>query len=181
LTASLITIKNFFRQNLIFTIFFICVSIVFVCYKIVQFHRFDLREDFSLFESILWNSCNGNILIENSYGNSYFSQHFTPLIFTLIPIYYVFQSPYTLLLIDGMVLASALIPLYLISKHYSTNKFFVVTVLLSYIFYDKLFYGLSSNFYMEVFYPLFLFLLIYFIIKKKNGFILDIFYAYNSN
>jgi len=160
-------LKSFFKENSIFFIILISVSFLFIFYKIVQFQRFDLREDFTLFENVLWNSCNGRFLIENSYGNSYFSQHFTPIIILLMPIYCFFQSPYTLLVIDGLAISMALIPLYIISKHYTANKFLQFTVLISFIFYDRLFYGLSSNFYMEVFYPLFIFLLIYFMIKEK--------------
>lgn len=73
--------------------------------------------DLGIFNQILHNTINGDFLrVSLHHSNTYFGDHFSPLFLVLIPIYYIFQSPFTLLFLQSLFIALAAWPLYKIAK-----------------------------------------------------------------
>ena len=84
--------------------------------------------DSFLFDNVIYNTIHGNGLFyilpnhysiadPNNYPNvSHFNMHNQPIIFLIIPIYYFFQSIYTLFVIQSIIIAGASIPLYFIAR-----------------------------------------------------------------
>jgi len=148
---------------------------VFISIKIFQYKSFSgIGSEFVIFfESTLYNSIHGNLLltgntIATSHPSHFFAEHFSPIFFLLIPFYYLFPTPYLLLVLQGAVCALAVIPLYYLSKHFfKENTFVSITFCLVYFFSRIVNYGLIYEFHEEIFYPL-LFLCVFLFLQKEK-------------
>lgn len=74
--------------------------------------------DLAIFNQVFYNSSLGNFFQFTIHPTSYLGDHFTPLLFLLVPFYSVLKSPLTLLFIQTLFLALAAVPLFLIAKKY---------------------------------------------------------------
>lgn len=74
-------------------------------------------KDFGLFNQTFWNALHGRIFENSAYG-SIFASHNTQFFFLLVPAYYFFPHPLTLMLLKTLFLSLAVIPFYLIAKDY---------------------------------------------------------------
>ena len=102
--------------------------------------------------------------------------HFSPILYLILPIYYIFPSPITLLVMQGVLVALGLIPLYKLCKHYKLNNFYTVIIGLIFIFHPSiiggnLYYFHENNFLV----PLILWLLYYI---EKNNYKMTIVFAF---
>ena len=99
---------------------------------------------------------------------SHFYVHFSPIFYVLLPIYYVFPSPVTLMFGQALVIASGLIPLYLLTKKYHFSNIVTILISLIYILLPSLvggsFYYIHENQFLT---PLILWL--FYFIEKNNG------------
>ena len=85
--------------------------------------------DLGLFDQILWNSAHGNILISSLKGNvTYLTDHFSPILIVLVPVYKLFYSPFTLLVLQTIVLGCSGIIVFFIAEKVIKND------LISYLF-----------------------------------------------
>jgi uncharacterized membrane protein len=148
------------------TILLILAFVYYLFVILFLYNKFKLGGDFALFETILYNSINGKFLIEPS-GRIFFSQHFSPIIIILIPVYWAFQSPYTLMVVYASLTTIAIIPIYLISEKFFSNKIVTITLYLSYIFSPGIYSGYQSAFKPDVFYPFLVLMLLWYSINKK--------------
>jgi len=80
---------------------------------------------------------------------SHFAIHFSPIYYLLLPFYYIFPTPVTLLIGQGAVIASGLIPLYLLCKKYNLSNLAIVLFSVCYVFLPSMangcFYYLHEN------------------------------------
>ena len=99
---------------------------------------------------------------------SHFNVHMSPALYLLLPFYALFPSPVTLLVLQGLMIASGAIPLYLIAKKKNLNRFFVTCVLVLYFLFPAsaggCFYDFHEN---KMLLPIVLWLL-YFIEQNKS-------------
>ncbi len=81
--------------------------------------------DFGLFCNMFYNmkesfvpltTCERDTLL------SHFAVHVSPIYYLLLPFYFVFPSPSTLQMLQVIVLASAAIPMYMLSKHFKLSN-----------------------------------------------------------
>lgn len=81
--------------------------------------------DFGLFCNMFYNmkesfvpltTCERDTLL------SHFAVHVSPIYYLLLPFYFVFPSPSTLQMLQVIVLASAAIPMYMLSKHFNLSN-----------------------------------------------------------
>ncbi len=77
--------------------------------------------DLGLFDQIFWNSTQGRWWESTmSQGlaqpHSYFGDHFSPIYWLLLPFYYVFAHPETLLTIQTLFLSLGAVPIYLLAR-----------------------------------------------------------------
>lgn len=149
------------------TILFIIVAVFFSLLKIFQYLNFGIHTDAPYYESVMWNTINGRFMISDQPGVHALGNHFTPFLISLIPIYYFIQHPLTLLIIHAVAIAAAVIPLYLITQFLFGNRFFSLAITLSFFFSRTVNYGVTDEFHMDAFFPLFFLLVFYFYLKKK--------------
>lgn len=142
--------------------------IYFVSYKIYQYCSYHgLGSEFVYyFEQTFWNTAHGNFMITGR-GASFFSEHFPLIIIFIYPIYYIFQSPYTLIVIHSAICALAVIPLYMLASHFFKNKTVPVVFSIAYVISKLVFNGLQYEIHMEIFYPILFFTVFYFLVKEK--------------
>lgn len=80
---------------------------------------------------------------------SHFAVHFSPIYYLLLPFYYIFPTPVTLLIGQAAIIASGLIPLYLICKKHSLSNLSTVLFSLCYVLMPSMangcFYYLHEN------------------------------------
>jgi len=72
---------------------------------------------------------------------NHFAVHFSPIYYLLLPIYIIFPSPCTLLILQAFIVASGLLPLILISKHYKLSSAGIILFSVCYILYPAFFGG----------------------------------------
>jgi uncharacterized membrane protein len=97
----------------------------------------------------------------------YFAQHFSPILFLLLPVYALSPSPTSLLIIKSFILALGALPLYLLAKELlkSNKAGFILAIV--YLLYPGLQGANWFDFQPQVFLPLLFFSLCYFMIKHR--------------
>ena len=82
--------------------------------------------DLAIINQVFYNSIQGNFFASSIHPPSYLGDHFTPIIFLLLPFYILFQHPVTLLILQTIALAICAWPIYLIAKNVLTKKLAVL-------------------------------------------------------
>lgn len=114
--------------------------------------------DFSLFDHLIPNTARGRFF-QMSDGTSYYSQHAEHMMWLLYPFHRLFDSPYFLLLLHGIVLWAAGIPLWLLMRRLVPVPLWRVMLLFAFFNFNLVARILQYNFHVEVFYvPLLLWL-----------------------
>jgi len=85
--------------------------------------------DLAIYNNAFFNATAGNGFWSSIQGHHYFADHFEPLLYLLLPLYWLFKSPLNLLLWQSIILASASIPIYLIAKNIVSQKLAVLLAL----------------------------------------------------
>lgn len=99
---------------------------------------------------------------------SHFAVHLSPVYYLLLPVYFIFPSPVTLQVSQAVILGSALIPLYLIARHYKLSNKYTILLMVAAAFYPAMAGGTMYDFHENAFLlPLILWTL-YFAEKNKN-------------
>lgn len=97
----------------------------------------------------------------------HFAVHFSPIFYLILPIYFVFPSPVTLLVCQALISASGLIPLILLCKHYKQTNLCTGLLCLCYMGVPAItggnLYYLHENVFLS---PLLLWL--FYFAEKKN-------------
>lgn len=108
--------------------------------KLNSFCLFDPK-DFAIYNQSFWNTINGRPFQNSTYGSN-FACHNTIFFFALVPFYYIFPNPLTLLILKTLLLSFSAIPFYLMARYILKDiSAFVLT--LAYMFYPFL---VSLNF-----------------------------------
>ncbi len=98
---------------------------------------------------------------------SHFAVHFSPALYLLLPFYFIFPSPSTLLWAQAILVALGIIPLYKLSKHFGLSNNKTVAIIILYVLHPTV---IANNFYYfheNCFLTLFLLCMFYFAEKKK--------------
>jgi len=72
--------------------------------------------DLAIINNVFFNSLHGNWFWSSIQGHSYLGDHFTPILILLLPIYYLWQSPELLLILQSLFLGLAAWPIYKIAQ-----------------------------------------------------------------
>jgi Predicted membrane protein (DUF2079) len=118
----------------LFAAFFIVVSYLQAAYFAMGAHA----EDTAYYSQILWNTLQGDLLLGNVQQERLYSPpvtndlalHVSPVIFAILPIYAIFQSFLTLLIIRDIALAAAAWPLFALVRERMGGTAAVCAVLL---------------------------------------------------
>ena len=126
--------------------------------------------DFGIFTQMFYSMKNGNGMmttIERSMPLSHLLVHVSPIYYLLLPVFMVFPYPETLQILQVLIVATGIIPLYLIAKHFNLNSKIRIVLSALYLFNPAIisssFYDFHENSFLA---PLLLFV-IYFSLKQK--------------
>ena len=79
-------------------------------------HFFYDNLDLAIFNNVFWNTVHGNWFAASIHAPSYLIDHFSPLILLLAPVYWLWQSPQLLLVIETLFYGLCAWPLYLVAN-----------------------------------------------------------------
>jgi uncharacterized membrane protein len=123
--------------------------------------------DMAIFNQVFWNTLHGRFMFSMpeccypAHPPTFLGAHFSPLIILLLPIYALYQSPYTLLVIQSFALAIPVVFIHRIaSKRLSRWPTWAIVV--AYGLYPGVLWPSLSDFHLESFVPLAYLMLYYF-------------------
>ncbi|MCC3440163.1 MAG: DUF2079 domain-containing protein [Oscillatoriales cyanobacterium] len=168
-----------FRQvTILAAIFFILV----LTFSIIRYESFLASYDHGLFNQVFWNSIHGRFfqsslssgassasLIDRQLSSPsyiHLGQHFVINFLIWMPIYALFPSPVTLIVLQVALIAAAGIVLYLLARHYLSVPLSVMIVA-SYYGANGVIGPTLGNFYEHCQLPLFIFSLLLALEKQK--------------
>ena len=127
--------------------------------------------DFGIFANMFHNMRESGLPLVSSERDrlmSHFQVHLSPIYYLILPIYALFPSPVTLQLAQGIILASGLIPLLFLCRHYKLSPATADFLMVIYAFYPAIttgsMYDLHENCFLT---PLILWLC--WAYEKKSG------------
>lgn len=98
---------------------------------------------------------------------SHFAVHVSPIYYLLLPGYYIFSDPVYLEIAQAVLLASGLIPLYLLCKHFKLDHKTILFVAFAYIMFPALAGGCFYDLHENKFLTAILLWLFYFVEKNR--------------
>jgi len=108
--------------------------------------------------------------LEVHYGNpsgNFLGVHFSPILLLILPIYAIYQSPKTLLVLQSFILAIAALPLYWIAKDRLKNRLYALAFATVYLLNPAL-HGVNTfDFHLEIFTPALTLFAFHYIKKRK--------------
>ncbi len=87
---------------------------------------------------IPYTTCERDVLL------SHFAVHFSPILYAALPFYLIFPHPTTLLAVQAIAVAAAVVPLYKLAKHFGLSNGKTITVILIYVLHPTV---IANNFY----------------------------------
>ncbi len=99
---------------------------------------------------------------------SHFAVHLSPVYYLILPFYFIFPSPVTLQVAQTVILGSALIPLYLLARHFKLSNKCTILIMIAAAFYPALAGGTMYDIHENAFLLPFILWLLYFAEKNKN-------------
>jgi uncharacterized membrane protein len=123
--------------------------------------------DLGIFDQSLWSTLNyGRLLWNTPELGSHFGFHFQPILFVILPVYAICQSPLTLLIIQSLVIGLGAIPVYWLAKD-ELGKFAGTFFAMLYLLYPAL-HGVNwFEFHPEAFVPILLLLSFYYLKRGR--------------
>ena len=133
-------------------------------YKYFSFKYYDW--DFASDVSVLWNSVHGKLLYYPFLEENIFGAHLYLINFLIIPIYFLFQTPLTLLFLQSLFFGLAAYPLYLLAK-LKVSKTVALGISAAYLLYPSVGFINLFETHPDIYQIFFLFFAIYFF-EKEN-------------
>ena len=113
------------KVDLIVSLGILMYSFYFSVFTITRHNAFQTQLfDLSIFVQALWNTLQGDVMKVTAHpGVDNFMQiHFAPSMFLLVPLYAIWTSPISLLVIQSVTVASGAWPIYRLSSEHLQNK-----------------------------------------------------------
>lgn len=99
---------------------------------------------------------------------SHFAVHFSPSLYLILPFYLIFESPVTLLVFQGCIVALGIIPIYLLCRHYKLSYTKTAVFAVIYALFPALINGNFYYFHENCMLGTFLLFMFFFFEKKKT-------------
>ncbi len=150
----LIRIKDYLVTKPFRTLF-IGITLYLIYFKIMQHFTYcTYLFDLSLFDYPIHNTLNGDFMYSTWHSAvSFLGIHFWPILVAIVPFYFVFDSPVTLLVLQGIFYSLALIPLLKIADDNGFDREDKLYLALFFIFNFYMWRGFEYNFHIEILYP----------------------------
>jgi len=147
--------------------FAVFVSLITV-YRYLSFYTPNF--DFGIFVNMFHNMRTRFLPYVTSERNlllSHFAVHISPIYYLMLPFYLLFPHPQTLQILQAVILASGIVPLYLLAKHKGLSNKTIVFLSFLYALYPALSSGCYYDLHENCFLTALLFWTFYFCEKKK--------------
>jgi len=137
-------------------------------YAVLKFLRFEYPTwDFALFDQILWAISHFKEARTSLLGNHLLGDHFSPIFYLLAPLYWVFDSPLTLSILEVLVVSLGALPVYWLTRKKFPESLLPSALAFTYVFFIGNQYAIDFSFHpTTLFASLFLFA-VYFFEEKK--------------
>ncbi|MBX5327945.1 DUF2079 domain-containing protein [Candidatus Bathyarchaeota archaeon A05DMB-5] len=129
--------------------------------------------DLGIYEQSIWSTANAGkffwytVELPINSGGCFFGIHFSPVLFLVVPIYKIFQSTASLLVLQSFVIASGAVPLYLIGLKETGNQKYAFFFSFLYLMYPPMWGVNVFDFHTQAFLPVFFFFAFYYLSNKK--------------
>jgi uncharacterized membrane protein len=161
------------QYELIITFAIIVYTITLTWFTVSKHNTFSTYAwDLGIFDQGFWTTVNLDRVfyytceLHLSESGSFFGIHFSPILFTIIPIYYMHQSAETLLFTQSLVLGLSALPIYRIAQLYHGKKTSCILACL-YLLNPAL-HGVNSyDFHVQAFLPLTLGYVLYYSLSRR--------------
>jgi len=154
------------RVILAVLIFFIAA--VFLSLSFIRHNSFSSNCDLAIYDQIVWNSAHGRFFNSSLMGDiNSLGNHFEPILLFLAPLYWIFPGVIALFCVQSLALATAIIPLYLLSKRQLNNRFLVFVFIFLYLISRGIQGVATFDFHTDCFLPGLIFWAYYFIISGR--------------
>jgi len=148
-------------------------TLTFSGYTLSKHHTFStFAWDLGIFDQAFWTTVNMDKIffytseLHLSESGSFFGIHFSPILFTIIPFYYLHQNAETLLVIQSLILGLSALPIYKIANLYHRKH---TSCLLSCLYLlNPALHGINSyDFHVQAFLPLILGYALYYTLSHQ--------------
>lgn len=123
--------------------------------------------DVSYFHLTLWQLSEFKIPMIWGTNLYVWGQHFSPILFFLVPIYFFTKSANYIFIIQALVVVSGIFPLYLIAKKFLKSEILGVALSFSYLAFGGIQFGYAYGFHEIMLFPTIFFWLYYFYLRRS--------------
>ncbi len=142
--------------------------ILFINHSFFLYNHFALTAfDLGIFDQSVWLISHGHLPFDTVRGLNIFADHFSPILYLIAPLYWIWDDPKALLVFQSIVLGMGALPVYLIAKNEIKSQWIAVLFSVCYLLYPALEWTNTFDYHPETLGTLFI-LLSYYFIKKNN-------------
>ncbi len=167
-----IRVREFIDKNSA-VILWLAIITYAVIFSLLTLKKLDLflynAYDLAIFNQVFWNTLHGDWLNMTINANSYLADHFTPILFLFLPIYWLKPGPELLLILQSCLLALAAWPLYAISRLILQDKFISLGIGLLWLFNPVVHSINFYEFHLETVLAFLILWVFYFYQREKLG------------
>ena len=139
------------RGPMILLVFLIVAYILVFCtLSLLRHINFYTKYDLSVHAQVMWNTSQGRWFETTLLGDrptSYLGHHFSPALLLLIPVYSLWPDAGMLLILQTMLLALGVIPVYLYARRQAKSQLFALTLSLAYFLFPAVAYVNLADFH----------------------------------
>lgn len=106
--------------------------------------------------------------VERGYEVSHYANHFSPIFYIGLPLYFIFPSAQTVAVIQAIMVALPVIPIYLLGKHFKLKNKVIFALIALYALYPATIAGTFYDIHENTFITFTLLMFIWAVEKKKN-------------
>ena len=107
-------------------------------------------------------------VVERGYELSHFAVHFSPIFYIALPIYFIVPKPETVAVIQAIMVALPVLPIYLLGKQYKLSNKVTLVIIAIYALFPATVGGILYDFHENCFLTFMILMLIWAVEKKKN-------------
>lgn len=154
----------------------IAYSVTFSVLSIARHYGFYSLEDSGAFPQMFWATLHGKFFHTDLPGlgrfaftpHNYLGEHFSPILFLLIPVYAAWQGPEVLFVVQSIMLGLAALPLYALVHERFGDRYLAISFAIAWLISPYVWQSNIADFHPDTFEPLFIFSAFYYLFQKRT-------------
>lgn len=106
--------------------------------------------DLGIFKEALWHTLHGRVMFSPAVGYSFFGEHFSPVLFLLVPLYALWPSSACLLSVQTLAISASAWPLYRLGREVGLTRGLATALAAAMIFSPPMQTALFYDFHMDL-------------------------------